>query len=150
MKAGVIALAATLLACARTVPQRSDGPQLASGGQTAKPIVVDTSGASCPLALPGTTLSLAATTGGESMLFSAPDDELEALRERVHLLAERHNRAPYHLAMLDVPHRAQMVPIPGGARLDLVTGIGNDTLELQRAVEMNAELLLQEPCGASK
>jgi hypothetical protein len=148
MKARAIALAVMVLGCAKTVPQQRDGPQLADARETPKPLVATTSGPTCPLAVPGTKLSFAPVSGGGSMLFSAPDDaDLRDLRQRVRLLAEDHNRSAYRLAMIDLPYRAEMVPIPGGARLDLVTGIGNDTLELQRVIEMNGPFMLEGRCG---
>lgn len=151
MKARVIALAATLLGCAQTVPHRQDGPQLATANEISKPLEVQTSGAYCPLALPGTQVAFATTPGGASMLFAAEDDAvLQALRERVQVIAIDHNRSSYRLAALDLPYRADMVPIEGGARLDLVTGIGNDTLELQRMVETRGAAVLEGHCSGQK
>lgn len=151
MKARAIILAVTLPACAHSAPQHHDGPQVAHASETAKPLVAEASGPTCPLALPGTTLSFAPTSGGGSILF-ANDDQgaLRDLRSRVHLLATQHNRARYRLAMVDLPHRAEMVPIAGGARLDLVTGVGNDTFELQRSIENHGSSILQGPCGETK
>lgn len=81
------------------------------------------------------------------MLFSTSDDSaLEELRKRVRAVAAHQNRAGYRLAMIDLPHRAEMVPIEGGARLDVVTGIGNDTWELQRSVENSGHTLLKRHC----
>jgi hypothetical protein len=147
MKARAIALAAMLLGCTRTVPQHHDGPQITHARETPRPLAVETSGSSCPLALPGTKVSFAPTSGGGSMLFSVSDEEsLRDLRDRVRLLAADHNRASYRLAMVALPHRAEMVPIAGGARLDFVTGIGNDTLELQRTIETNGSVMLEKRC----
>lgn len=151
MKAPAITLAVMLLACAHSAPQQHDGPQVVHATATPKPLIAETSGASCPLALPGTTLSFAPTSGGGSILFANNDDGLlYDLRRRVHLLATEHNSARYRLAMVDVPHRAEMAAIPGGARLDLVTGVGNDTLELQRSIENHGSSILQGPCSAAK
>jgi len=151
MKARAIALAATLLACARTAPHPNDGPQIAQAVETPKPLNVETSGASCPLVLPGTKLSFAPTPGGGSLLFAPADDStVQDLRDRIRLLAADHNRASYRLAMLDLPHRAEMVPIVGGARLDLTTGIGNDTLELQRLIELNGATMLEGRCYGAR
>jgi hypothetical protein len=147
MKARAIALAVVLLGCAKSVPQHRDGPQLADARETPTPLIVDKAGPACPLAVPGTNLAFAPVTGGGSLLFSAPDEgDLQALRRRVRLLAEERNRTSYRLAMIDVPYRAEMVPIPGGARLDLVTGVGNDTLELQRSVENYGSSMLEGLC----
>jgi hypothetical protein len=151
MKARVIALTAMLSACAGTLPQQNDGPQIASVVETPKPLVPMSSGSSCPLVVPGAQVSFAPTPGGTSVLFAAPDDAtLQELREHVRRLAADHNRASSRLVMLDLPHRADMVPIPGGARLDLVTGIGNDTLELQRSIETNGPALLAGYCDNAK
>ena len=82
------------------------------------------------------------------MLFSTTDDSaVEELRKRVRSVTAYQNRASYRLAMIDLPHRAEMVPIQGGARIDVVTGIGNDTSELQRSLENNGRSLLDEHCG---
>lgn len=81
------------------------------------------------------------------MLFATSDETaVRDLRERVRAMAAHQNRASYRLAMIDLPHRAEMVPIPGGARLDVVTGIGNDTLELQRVIETHGGTLLDPHC----
>jgi hypothetical protein len=151
MKARAITLAVTLVACAHSAPQQHDGPQVVHATATAKPLLAEASGSSCPLALPGTTLSFAPISGGGSILFAnGNDDTLHDLRSRVHLLAAEHNRARYRLAMVDLPHRAEMVAIPGGARLDLVTGAGNDTLELQRSIETHGSSILDVQCGPAK
>jgi hypothetical protein len=151
MKARAITLAVTLAACAHSAPQHNDGPQVVHASATPKPLVAEAAGPSCPLALPGTTLSFAPISGGGSILFANGDDgALHDLRSRVHLLATEHNRARYRLAMVDLPHRAAMVPIPGGARLDLVTGVGNDTLELQRSIETHGSSILELQCNAGK
>lgn len=151
MKARAITLAVMLLACAHSAPQHHDGPQVASATATPKPLIAQASGPRCPLALPGTTLAFAPTSGGASILFANDDQStLHDLRSRVHLLATQHNRSRYRLAMVDLPHRAEMVPIAGGARLDLVTGVGNDTFELQRSIETHGSSILQGPCGEAK
>ncbi len=151
MKARAITLAVMLSACAHSAPQHHDGPQIAHATATPKPLVAEASGPRCPLALPGTTLSFAPTSGGGSILFANDDQAaLSDLRTRVQLIATQHNRARYRLAMLDLPHRAEMVPIAGGARLDLITGVGNDTFELQRSIENHGSSILQEPCGDTK
>lgn len=147
MKLSAITLAVMLLACAHTAPRHHDGPQSVHATGTPQPIVTETSGATCPLALPGATLSYAPVSGGGSMLFSISDDAaLDELRKRVRAVAAYQNRAGYRLAMIDLPHSAEMVPIAGGARIDLVTGAGNDTLELQRSVENYGHSLLEEHC----
>ncbi|HEX6244375.1 MAG TPA: hypothetical protein VFZ61_25835 [Polyangiales bacterium] len=147
MKPRAITLSVVLLGCAQTAPRHHDGPQIKNAHATAHPLVAETSGSACPLALPGATLSFAPITGGGAMLFSTPDEAaVRELRERVRAMAAHHNRAAYRLAMIDLPHRAEMVPISGGARLDVVTGVGNDTLELQRSLEMNGSSLLDPHC----
>lgn len=147
MKPGVITLSVMLLACAHTAPQHHDGPQIADARATPQPLPTQASGTDCPLALPGARLSFAPITGGGAMLFSTPDEAaIRDLRERVRAMASHHNRASYRLAMIDLPHRAEMVPIEGGARLDVITGIGNDTLELQRVIEVHGRSLLDPHC----
>lgn len=148
MKLPAIALGVLSVACAHTAPQHHDGPQIAHATVTPQPVVTQTSQATCPLALPGATLSYAPVSGGGSMLFSISDDAaLDELRKRVRAVASYQNRAGYRLAMIDLPHRAEMVPIPGGARIDMVTAAGNDTLELQRSVENHGPSLLDAHCG---
>ena len=93
----------------------------------------------CPLALPGTQVAYAENAGGATMLFTTnqPSEEQE-LRERVAALAAYHNRSDKQLAMLNLPHRAEALPLEGGARMDLTPGASNDTdtfrLEVQRQV----------------
>jgi hypothetical protein len=76
---------------------------------------------SCPLALEGVKLQYAESGGGAVMLFTTSDEsEQEELRRRVAELAAYHNHKQHKLAMMTLPHRANMQPIEGGARLDLV------------------------------
>jgi hypothetical protein len=58
--------------------------------------------------------------GGASMVFVTSDKSEESeLRRRVAELAAYHNKNGSKLAMLNHPHRADVQPIEGGARIDL-------------------------------
>ena len=147
MKLRVITLSVMLLGCAQSAPRHHDGPQVQHARATPHPLVAESAGSACPLALPGAKLSFAPISGGGAMLFSTPDEgAVRELRARVRAMAAHQNRASYRLAMIDLPHSAEMVPIPGGARLDVVTSAGNDTLELQRSLETNGSSLLDPHC----
>lgn len=46
----------------------------------------------CPMSVPGTKLSAADTPTGETLTFTTAPDQAAALRERVHAMADMHNR----------------------------------------------------------
>jgi hypothetical protein len=103
----------------------------------------------CPLALRGVDLKFAPSTGGGSMMFTAPDTELEELRQRVRRLAEYHNDNQRRLAMMTLPHQAEVTDIEGGAQLTLTTHVGNDVPQLQTEVEQELHWMSGGRCPAS-
>jgi hypothetical protein len=75
---------------------------------------------SCPMALERVKLQYAPSGGGAAMLFTTANlDEEAELRRRVAELAAYHNKGE-KLAMITHPHRADVQPIEGGARMDLI------------------------------
>lgn len=145
------ALACALLGCGTGA--RSHAPQVAetsgSGGVPATPLPLQAQGEdccqSCPLALEGVKLQFAEVGAGPVMIFTTDEQsDEEELRRRVAELAEFHNEHPNKLAMLHRPHHAEMKPIEGGARLDLLPGNSFDqpsgfTREVEREVKWMQE-----------
>jgi hypothetical protein len=91
-------------------------------------------------------LKFAQTTGGGSMLFTAPDTELGELRDRVRELAAYHNREQGRLAMVTMPHQAEAVALDNGAQLVLTTQINNDVQVLQQEVENEVQWMQGGHC----
>lgn len=102
----------------------------------------------CPLALRDVDLKFAPATGGGAMMFTAPNSELEELRERVRKLAAYHN-GDQRLAMMTLPHQAEAVDIEGGAQLTLTTQVGNDVPQLQTEVEQQLQWMSGGRCPAN-
>jgi hypothetical protein len=103
----------------------------------------------CPLALRDVDLKFAPVTGGGSIMFTAPDSELEELRQRVRRLAAYHNEDQRRLAMMTLPHQAEVADIEGGAQLTLTTQVGNDVPQLQTEVEQQLQWMSGGRCPAS-
>lgn len=103
----------------------------------------------CPLALRDVDLKFAPSTGGGSIMFSAPKSELEELRQRVRKLAEYHNDNQRRLAMMTLPHQAEAMDIENGAQLTLTTHVGNDVPQLQTEVEQEVQWMSGGRCPAS-
>src|SRR4051812_30850320 len=124
MRYRALLLVAAMLGCAKTnspsAKEATTEGAVASGAEQASCCT------RCPLALPGTKLSYAESSGGGSMLFSAPESELEELRARVKEMADFHNRQPQKLAMMTMAHDTRSVVTDDGARLEFTTLAGND------------------------
>jgi hypothetical protein len=80
------------------------------------------------------------------MLFTAPDEELAELRDRVRELAAYHNREQGRLAMVTMPHQAEAVVLDNGAQLVLTTRINNDVQTLQQEVENEVQWMQGGHC----
>jgi hypothetical protein len=102
---------------------------------------------SCPLALEGVKLEYAESGGGAAMVFTTSDRSEEAeLRRRVAELAAYHNDE-HKLAMLNHPHRADVQPVEGGARMDLVPNSGfNESRGFRQDVEREVKWMQQGHC----
>jgi hypothetical protein len=124
----------------------------------------------CPMAVPGTKVAAVDTTSGEALTFTTTPDQAAALREKVHAMAQMHNR---HHATGDAGHASmpgmgggpgpgmrseggmQMPPpsqaavedLPEGARLLVTPNDPADLERLQATVRMHAEHMQQHGCG---
>ena len=113
-------------------------PLVAEGGDCCR---------SCPVALEGVKVDYAESGGGAVMLFTTADKtNEEELRRRVNELAALHNRDEHKLAMITLPHRAEVQPIDGGARLDLVPRAFNDTQTFRTEVEREVQWMREGHC----
>lgn len=119
----------------------------------------------CPMSVPGTKLSAADTSTGEAITFTTAPDQAAALREKVHAMADMHNR---HHASGDADHggmggmhgggmmgdmqmpppsRAAVEDLPDGARIIVTPNDPADLERLQKTVRMHAEHMQQHGCG---
>jgi hypothetical protein len=119
----------------------------------------------CPMSVPGTKLSAADTSTGEAITFTTTPDQATALREKVHAMADMHNR--HHASggadqggmkgmhgggmMGDMemppPSRAVVEDLPDGARIIVTPNDPADLERLQKTVRMHAEHMQQHGCG---
>jgi hypothetical protein len=149
MRHCTLLLAGLLLGCSSTQTTATAGQTEPATTQVAAGAEQSDCCTRCPLALPGTKLSYAESTGGGSMIFSAPDTELTELRARVEELAAYHNQERQKLAMMTIAHDARAVAIDGGARLEITTSAGNDLPALQREIENEVQWLQAGNCELS-
>jgi hypothetical protein len=117
------------------------------------------------MSVPGTKLAAADTSTGEAITFTTTPDQAAALRERVHAMADVHNR---HHASGDADHggmggmhggwmmgdmqmpppsRAAVEDLPDGARIIVTPNDPADLDRLQKTVRMHAEHMQQHGCG---
>ena len=128
----------------------------------------------CPMSVPGTNLSAADTSTGEAITFTTTPDQAAALRERVHAMADMHNRHhasgdaghdemggmhgggmtgghASHGMMGDMqmppPSRAVVEDLPDGARIIVTPNDPADLERLQKTVRTHAEHMQQHGCG---
>ena len=115
---------------------------------------------SCPMAIPGTQVSAAETSNGESVTFTTSPDHAADLRERVHAMADMHNHhhqgdgmegmhgdmqhgdmmaSGEHMAMMPPPSRAVVEDVEGGARIVVTPNDPADLERLRSTVRMHAE-----------
>ena len=114
----------------------------------------------CPMVVPGTQVSAADTSNGESITFTTSPDHAADLRARVHAMADMHNRhhqgegmegmhgdmqhgqmmaGGEHMAMMPPPSHAAVEDIEGGARIVVTPNDPADLERLRSAVGMHAE-----------
>jgi len=128
----------------------------------------------CPMAVPGTQVSAADTSTGETLAFTttAPDQVAE-LRTRVHGMADMHNQhhasaGGMHDGMhehggmmggggdamanmpMPPPSTATVEDTDSGARLDLTPKDPAQKAELQSAVRGHADMMQKGGCGMMK
>jgi hypothetical protein len=115
----------------------------------------------CPMAIPGTHVSAADTATGEALSFTTSPDQAAALREKVHAMADMHNR--HHASGDATPHggtgggmagmempppsRAAVEDLPDGARITVTPNAPADLQKLQTTIRSHAEQLEQHGCG---
>ncbi len=150
----------------------------AAPAATAQPSTVAPAGGMagmCPMSVPGTNVSAADTATGEALTFTTSPDQASALREKVHAMADMHNR--HHASgdagsggmggvmggggmagggmagggmdgmQMPPPSRAAVEDLPDGARLLVTPNDQADLQRLQSTVRMHAEHMQQHGCG---
>jgi hypothetical protein len=122
----------------------------------------------CPMAVPGAQAVAADVEGGEAVTFTTSSDQVAELRNRVHAMADMHNRhhqgggmdhggmhegmqggamghgsmgggSADHMAMMPPPSHAAVEDLPSGARLVVTPNDPADLDQLRSAVRMHAE-----------
>lgn len=103
---------------------------------------------SCPLAIEGVRVEYAESGGVPAMVFVTSDkSQEEELRRRVAELAAYHNKHDNKLAMLNHPHRANVQPIEGGVRMDIIPDSGlNEASGFRREVESEVRWMQDGHC----
>lgn len=129
----------------------------------------------CPMSVPGTKISAADTATGEALTFTTSPDQAPVLREKVHAMADMHNR--HHASgdaghggmggmmggggragggmaaggmggmQMPPPSRAAVEDLPDGARILVTPKDPADLQRLQSSVRMHAEHMQQHGCG---
>lgn len=123
----------------------------------------------CPMSVPGTQVSATDTPTGEALTFTTTPDKATALREKVHAMADMHNR--HHAAgdsghggmggmmgggmagggmggmQMPPPSRASVEDLPNGARIMVTPNDPADLQRLQSTVRMHADHMQQHGCG---
>lgn len=124
----------------------------------------------CPMSVPGTKVSAADTATGEALTFTTTPDQAAALREKVHAMADMHNR--HHASgeaghggmgggmmgggmagesmggmQMPPPSRAVVEDLPEGARIVVTPNDPVDLQRLQSTVRSHAEHMQQDGCG---
>lgn len=103
----------------------------------------------CPLIVPGTSLSVEDTTDGVAMIFVTTGD-VDGVRTRTANLTEMHNKhdgPAGSMGMMFPPtSSARWTKVDGGARLELVANDPKDIPKLQSEVRMHAGHLTGGTC----
>jgi hypothetical protein len=127
----------------------------------------------CPMSVPGTKVSASDTASGEALTFTTTPDQAAALREKVHAMADMHNRhhssgEAGHGGMMGggmmggsmegmnggmggmpmpPPSRAAVEDLPDGARIVVTPNDPADLTRLQSTIRSHAEQMQQHGCG---
>ncbi len=167
-----VVLAFTSTACmhaGRAAPAATSQPVVAPRPSSDAPMGGGMAGM-CPMSVPGTKVSAADTATGEALTFTTTPDQAAALREKVHAMADMHNRhhasgAAEHGGMsggmmgggmaagsmggmqMPPPSRAAVEDLPEGARLVVTPNDAADLQRLQSTVRAHAEHMQQDGCG---
>ena len=170
-------LVAVLLAFAGTACMHAGHAAPAAAAQPSTAAPAGGMAGMCPMSVPGTKLSAADTSTGEALTFTTTPDQATPLRERVHAMADMHNR---HHASGDADHggmggmhggmmggpaghsgqggmmgdmqvpppsRAAVEDLPDGARIIVTPNDPADLERLQKTVRMHAQQMQEHGCG---
>ncbi|NVB82378.1 MAG: hypothetical protein HOV81_28625 [Kofleriaceae bacterium] len=133
-------------ACGGKAPATS---QTSSAMPTATPANATAGDPSCPLEVPGTSLTVEDTAGGAALVFVTTGDAAE-LSKRANAFAEMHNKhdGPADAMGMMFPQtwKAKAVDIEGGARVELEPAKPEDAGALQSELRMHAHHLTGGSC----
>jgi hypothetical protein len=125
------------------------GGKSAPSSTTTPPTSVAKDDPTCPLIVPGTSLSVEDTTDGIAMIFVTTGDA-DGVRTRTASLAEMHNKhdgPAGSMGMMFPPtSSARWNKVDGGARLELVANDPKDVAKLQGDIRMHAGHLTGGTC----
>jgi hypothetical protein len=146
MKRFCLALLLAAAACGSKAPATS---QTSSAMPTAAPASATTSDPSCPLEVPGTSLTVEDTANGAALVFVTTGDAAE-LGKRASAFAEMHNKhdgpADAMGMMFPATWKAKAVEIQGGARVEFDADTPENTGALQSELRMHAHHLSGGSC----
>lgn len=168
----LVAIASTSTACMHAGHAASAAAAQPASNAAAPAASPDMAGM-CPMSVPGANVSAADTAGGEALTFTTTPDQVGSLREKVHAMADMHNRhhasdAAGHAAragmsgmmgggmaagsmdhgmQMPPPSRATVEDLPDGARITLTPNDAADLPRLQSTVQMHAEQLQKHGCA---
>lgn len=165
-------LAFTGTACmhaGHATPAAAGQPAVATGPTSGAPMGGGMAGM-CPMSVPGTRVLATETASGEALTFTTSPDQAAALREKVHAMADMHNR--HHASgdaghggmggmmghggmgaggmegmQMPPPSRAAVEDLPDGARILVTPNDPADLQLLQATVRQHAEHMQQHGCG---
>jgi len=147
-------------------PAAANEPAPATRPSTGAPMQGEMAGM-CPLSVPGTQLSATETAAGEALTFTTTPDQAAALREKVHAMADMHNR--HHASgeaaqggmsgtggamagegmrgmQMPPPSHAAVEDLPNGARILVTPNDPSDLPRLQATIRLHAERMQQHGC----
>ena len=123
----------------------------------------------CPMSIPGTQVAAGDTSTGEALTFTTTNPEqVPALREKVHAMADMHNR--HHasgeehpgtegmmhggmmgdggmMMQMPPPSHAAVEDLPGGARIVVTPNDSADLQRLQSTLRSHAAQMQQHGCA---
>lgn len=139
MKLVIVAVALAAAACG------SKSPAARSHGVHASP----TDDPTCPLLVPGTSVSVEDTDGGAAMVFVTTGDPL-SVRARAAALAEMHTKhdgpATAMGMMFSAGSSATATEVEGGARVEFAAASSDQVESLQSELRMHAGHLTSGSC----
>jgi hypothetical protein len=146
MKQFCLALALVAAACGHKAPATS---QTSSAMPTGQPASATTGDPSCPLEVPGTSLTVEDTATGAALVFVTTGDAAE-LGKRAAAFAAMHNQhdGPADALGMMFPQtwKASAVDIDGGARVEFEAATPDEAGALQSELRMHAQHLTGGSC----